>query len=229
MTHEAHVTGRAPRVPPGYPKGEAFWPPEASPAPRPREPGERRGETARPRPLARSQRVIPALFAALALFLCACAPPPEERLKRTRIPADPARTLAEIFTAYPFFSTVTWTSYPRDGVTMARVTGIFDLDVLVRKTSGTRVFAARDRAAFEKAGANLGFVMEFAFEKGGEPARTLMKARIAAMGWERPAELPDDAVLMEIVRGVAGEATMKVVLDAADYCREYAPTRPGRN
>ncbi len=169
------------------------------------------------------------LLCALALVLSACVPSPEQRLKRTRIPADPSRTLAEVFEAYPHFSSVTWTSYPRDGATMARVTGIFDLDSLVRKTSGTRIFAARDRAALERAGANLGFVMEFAMVKDAEPVRTLMEARVAAIGWDRSGALPDEAVLMEIVRGQAGDATMRVVLDAADYCREHAPTRPGRH
>jgi len=106
----------------------------------------------------------------------------------------------------------------------ARATGIFDLDALLGKASGGRVFTPRDRAALARAGANLCYVLEAAFPKDKpQGERTLTAMMIVTMDWTQPAQLPDDAILAEIASGRAGEAVVAAVLDAADYCWAMQP------
>jgi len=193
-------------------------------SPRPRVPGRPRAAPALPLVF------LGVAFLALPL-LTGCGPDPVAILKAHRIQADPSRTLGQIMESCPFFSKVLWTSYyVPDGGVRVRTSGMVDLDGLVRKTAGTRVFAAKERAVLEKAGAALWFSMEFALAKGSRdpvPVRTAM--RIVAMGWEQDAVLTDGAIMKEVVAGKAGDALMKAVLDAADYCRERPPSLPGRN
>jgi len=178
----------------------------------------------------------------LTLCLTACGQDTVARLKALRLDADPTRTLDQVLGAYPHFSRVSWSSYPptptpttgsgqdRQGpkdLEMARATGIFDIDSLIGKQSGGRTFTASDKNALAQAGANLCFVLEYAFEKDKpEGRRTMMAMMIVTMDWERVARLQDEAIPAEIARGVAGEATVKAALDAADYCRSRPPAGP---
>ena len=46
-----------------------------------------------------------------------------------------------------------------------------------------------------------------------------MELLLSSMDWDKSAPLGDEAILAEMSKGVAGEATIRAVLDAADYCR----------
>jgi hypothetical protein len=165
---------------------------------------------------------VRALFClAVALALCACGPDPVARLKAVRVAPDPSRPLSQILSAYPHFSRVSWSTYPGPGGrTMARATGIFNLDSLVGKVGGGRVFSGRDRLMMDKAKINLCYVLEYAFTKGApEGVRTRMELTLTSMDWDRSAPLDNEDILGEIARGVAGEATIRAVLEAADFCR----------
>ncbi|WP_173084838.1 hypothetical protein [Fundidesulfovibrio magnetotacticus] len=146
---------------------------------------------------------------------------------RPQAPA-PGRTLRQVLEGCPFFSRVSWSDYPGHGqrAPRARATGIFNLDSLVGKASQGRTFTARDRAALAKAGANLCYVLEYAFPPDkplGE--RSLTAVMIVTMDWSETAQLADDAMLTEIASGVAGDAVLRAVLDAADHCWARTPSR----
>ena len=112
---------------------------------------------------------------------------------------------------------------------MARATGIFDLDALVGKVGNGRVFSGKDRQALAKASVNLCYVLEYAYvRKDQKGTRTQMAVTISSMDWDKTAQLEDEAVLSEIAQGIAGEATIKAVLDAADYCRSRPASSPKR-
>ncbi|WP_243361961.1 hypothetical protein [Fundidesulfovibrio terrae] len=168
---------------------------------------------------------------ALCLALAACGPDPVDRLKAVRVVPDPSRTLEQVLGSYPHFSRVGWSTYPgRNGESMARVTGIFNLDSLVGKAGGGRIFSGRDRAVLDKAKINLCYVLEYAFTKDApQGVRTRMELLLTSMDWDRSAPLQNEDILAEIARGVAGEATIKAVIDAADYCRSRPASAPGRH
>ena len=180
----------------------------------------------------RMVRRCPAVLAMflLSVFLLGCGPDPVARIKSERATAGSPLTLDQALGKYPHFSKVSWSSYPgQQGRTMARATGIFDLDSLVGKVGNGRVFSGRDRLALAKASVNLCYVLEYAFVRGeAQGTRTQMAMAISSMDWDKTALLEDEAVLTEIAQGLAGEATIKVVLDAADYCRSRSPSSPKR-
>lgn len=167
----------------------------------------------------------------LAFVLCACGPDPVDRLKAIRVAPDPSRPLSQVLSAYPHFSRVSWSTYPgRNGESMARATGIFNLDSLVGKAGGGRIFSGRDRAVLDKAKVNLCYVLEYAFTKDApQGVRSRMELLLTSMDWDRSAPLQSEDILAEIARGAAGEATIKAVIDAADYCRSRPASAPGRH
>lgn len=174
-------------------------------------------------------------FSFMVALLCVvllhgCGPDPVARIKAERAGDGSTLTLEQALEKYPFFSKVTWSTYPgQQGRTMARATGIFALDQLVGKAGNGRIFSGRDRMVLAKASVNLCYVLEYAYGKDAQQGvRTQMAMTISSMDWDKTAQLEDEAVLAEIVQGVAGEATIKVVLDAADYCRSRPPSSPKR-
>jgi len=166
----------------------------------------------------------------LVLFLHGCGPDPVNRIKSERVVDGSTLTLEQAFEKYPFFSKVTWSTYPgQQGRAMARATGIFSLDSLVGKTGNGRIFSGRDRMVLAKAGVNLCYVLEYAYDKDSQQGtRTQMAMTISSMDWDKTAQLENEAVLAEIAQGLAGEATIKVILDAADYCRSRPSSSPKR-
>jgi hypothetical protein len=164
------------------------------------------------------------------VFLQGCGSDPVARIKSERAGDGTILTLEQALEKYPFFSKVTWSTYPgQQGRTMARATGIFSLDSLVGKTGNGRIFSGRDRMVLAKASVNLCYVLEYAYDKDAQQGvRTQMAVTISSMDWDKTAQLENEAVLAEIAQGVAGEATIKVVLDAADYCRSRPPSSPKR-
>ncbi|WP_243310915.1 hypothetical protein [Fundidesulfovibrio agrisoli] len=156
-----------------------------------------------------------------ALLLCACGRDEVARLKELRHPVAPARPLGELLGACPLFTRVAWSATPRhDGSTLARATGIFNLDALVGKTAQGRSFTAQDRAALAKAGANLCYVLEYDFGRDAPQGRQAMQAvMLVTMDWTQPAPLQSDALLGEVASGVAGPALLAAATDAAAYCR----------
>lgn len=162
--------------------------------------------------------------------LLGCGSDPVARIKSERVGAGSPLTLEQALSKYPHFSKVSWSSYPgQKGATMARATGVFDLDSLVGKAGNGRIFSGRDRMALAKASVDLCYVLEYAYGRDDRPGeRTQMAMAISSMDWDKTAQLEDEAVLSEIAQGIAGEATIKVVLDAADYCRTRTPSSPKR-
>lgn len=144
-------------------------------------------------------------------------------MKEQRPQAAQGRTIGEIMEAFPAFSKVTWSSYPGprgSGWTMARTQGIVAPEALVGRAAAARVFSPRDRIVLENAKAHLVFALEYAFAPDfPEGRRTRTEIMLVGMGWDRPAQLTDDAILSEIARGQPGPGLIQAALDAADYCR----------
>jgi hypothetical protein len=199
------------------------------------------GSTCKPRVMA--SRVALALcpaevfryFSRVVALLCVvaiygCGSDPVARIKAERVGDGSTLTLEQALERYPYFSKVTWSTYPgKQGQTMARATGIFALDQLVGKAGNGRIFSGRDRMILAKASVNLCYILEYAYGKEGQQGvRTQMAMTISSMDWDQTAQLENEDVLAEIAQGVAGEATIKVVLDAADYCRSRPPSSPKR-
>ncbi|WP_243439914.1 hypothetical protein [Fundidesulfovibrio soli] len=163
------------------------------------------------------------LLAALlpALLLGGCGRDGVARLKEQRHPVAPAQTLGELLGACPLFTRVTWSATPQpDGGTLARATGIFNLDALVGRTIQGRTFTTQDRAALAKAGANLCYVLEYHFGRDDPQGRQVMQAvMLVTMDWTQPAPLQGDAMLREIASGAAGPVLLAAATDAAAYSR----------
>ncbi|MFP5239871.1 MAG: hypothetical protein ACLGQW_08580 [Acidobacteriota bacterium] len=169
-------------------------------------------------------RITGLLLASLllpSLFLGACAGDEVARLKAMRHPVAPERTLGELLGGSPLFTRVSWSATPRpDGSTLARATGVFNLDALVGKAALGRIFTAQDRAALAKAGANLCYVLEYHFWRDAPQGRQASQAvMLVTMDWTQPAPLQSDALLREIAQGTAGPALLAAATDAAAYCR----------
>jgi len=172
------------------------------------------------------------LLAACVLLVGACGQDPVLRLQRLHPDFAPDRTLAEILGAYRCFSRVSWSSVADPGAVPAgRVTGIFSLECLVGAQSGGRVFTGRERDALAKAGANLCYVLEYAFPPDKPDGElTGMGMMIVTMDWTQSAPMTDAGIIREIAANRLGERTVKAALDAADYARLRAqsPSGPGR-
>lgn len=179
--------------------------------------------------------VIPALRALAVVMLLAagvsgCAQDPVARLQQVRPDFASGRTLGEVMKGYRCFSRVNWASSgDPSAMPSARMTGIFKLDCLVGTQSGGRLFTARERDSLEKAGANLCYVLEYAFPPDKpEGVLTGSGMMIVTMDWTKSAPFADDALSREIAENHPGERTVKAALDAADYARlrSQLPSKP---
>lgn len=165
-----------------------------------------------------------ALGLVLALALAAlpgCGPDPATRLQRVRPDFASGRTLAEAMKGYRCFSRVNWSSHGDPAaIPAARMTGIFNLECLVGAQSGGRLFTAREKNALDRAGANLCYVLEYAFPpERPEGVLTGAGMMIVTTDWTQDAPLTDDALSREIAENRLGERTVKAALDASDYAR----------
>lgn len=162
-----------------------------------------------------------AVLGALLALSWGCGQDPVEALKQARPQAVAPHTLGQALAQYPFFSRVSWSATPdRQGRRMVRATGIYNLELLAGRAEGGRGFSAADKAALDKAGANLCYVVEYSLDsKSAQAERVFAAVMIVTMDWSQSAPLADDALLREIALGQAGAATLKAAGDAAAYSR----------